>query len=524
MKVTAATASARHHITVRGDDGTRYDEVITPESLDFLRELHRRFTARRHALVDARVLRSGTLDFLSSTQDVRDDPTWKVAPAPSALVDRRVEITGQVDPKMAINALNSGANVWMADLEDATSPTWSNVMEGHLTILDAVNRTLSFDSPDGREYRLGDDLAAIVVRPRGWHLLERHVYVDNEPIPASLFDFGLFAFHNAAALANADKGPFVYIPKLESHLEARLWKDIFDYTERKLDLATGTIRATVLIETITAAFEMEEILYELRRYVTGLGAGRWDYVFSLIKQFGTNPDFVLPDRADISMNLPFMKAYTDLLVQTAHKRGAHAIGGIAAISPSDDAEVDARAMDIVRADKEAEAAAGFDGTLISHPRLVDVVREAFTSTNQLDNLRTDVTITAADLLDVASVPKKVTADGLERNVAIVVRYLDAWLGGLGGVSWAGRPEDASTAEIVRSQLWQWIKHGTPLDDGTVITADLVNGLLATELERLSGEDRPEGRVEAIEDIVRYGALGTTLPASMTEYAYRTHLL
>lgn len=531
MKVTAATPSARHQVTVRGADGPRYDEIVTPEALDFLRELHRRFTARRNALVEGRVLRSGTLDFLSSTQSVREDDSWSVSPAPAALVDRRVEITGPCEPKMAINALNSGANVWMADLEDATSPTWANVMEGHLTIRDAVAGTLTHTDADGRRYELGEELATIVLRPRGWHLLERHVQVDVEPIPASLFDFGLFVFHNGAALADSGRGPFLYIPKLESHLEARLWNDIFEYAEGALGLAAGTIQATVLIETITAAFEIEEILYELRDHVCGLGAGRWDYVFSMIKQFDNDPDFVLPQRGDISMTLPFLTAYTDLLVQTAHRRGAHAIGGIANVSPNPDPEANRRVLEVVRADKDLEARAGFDGTLISHPALVEVCREAFREVlgeapNQVDNRREDVTVTAADLLDVASTAKHVTRAGVERDVSIVVRYLDAWLGGDGSVSWAGRPEDASTAEIARSQLWQWVRHATPLDDGTPVTAELVDELIAAELDRLrtDGHTRPEGRVEAIEDIVRFGSCGATLPRSMTEYGYRKYLV
>lgn len=526
MDVQAATPSGRHQVTVRGHDGPRFDEVVTPEALDFLRQLHRKFTARRNALVDARVLRnpSGGLGFLSTTRAIREDETWRVAPAPPALRDRRVEITGPLDPKSAINGLNSGSNIWIADFEDSTSPTWHNIINGHLVIADAITGDLQWDSPEGKHYSLNDETATIVVRPRGWHLLERHILVDAEPVPASLVDFGLFFFHHAKELAAAGQGPFVYIPKLESHLEARLWNDIFVYAQEQLGLPLGTIRATVLIETITAAFEMEEILYELRHHVCGLNAGRWDYVFSIIKEFGEDPAFVLPDRRDIAMELPFMKAYTDLLVKTAHRRGAYAIGAPTAVSPSAEG-----AVELVRGDKDREAEDGFDGTLIAHPNLVETCREAFTDngrTNKLDNLRYDVDVSVADLLSIEQAPGDVTFDGVRDNVAAVVQYLHTWLGGQGSVGWAGRPEDASTAEISRSQLWQWIRHGTVMSDGRPVTRDLVRGLVEDELEQVE-KDTPQGSLsyrDAIADIVTYGALSASLPTSITEYAYRKYLV
>jgi len=535
MNVKAASPSAMHHLEVRGEDGPRYEEVITPEALDFLRDLHRTFTPRRQALMDARFRRKAAgeqLDFLAETKDVREDAEWRVAPAAPGLVDRRVEITGPVDAKMSINALNSGAKVWMADFEDATSPTWANVIEGQINLQDAIRGTLALTNDAGKEYRLAgglSDLATIVVRPRGWHLLERNVLVDSSPIPAALVDFGLFFFHNAQALVDAGRGPYFYLPKLESHLEARLWNDIFVYAQARLGIARGTIRATVLIETLPAAFEMEEILYELRDHAAGLNAGRWDYIFSAIKNLGTDLRYVFPDRVDVTMTVPFMRAYTELLVRTCHKRGAHAIGGMAAVIPSKDPAQNTEALGKVRADKEREAAAGYDGSWVAHPGLVETCREAFTDLlgtepNQVHRLREDVVPDAEALLAIDQTPGEVTAQGVATNVSVLVRYLDAWLDGYGAVAIDGLMEDAATAEISRCQLWQWLRHGATTDDGRPVTDDVVLKLLEESLAQLRDGGRGEERIETLRDLVRFGALDANLPPFITEYAYRRYLI
>ncbi|GAA0582699.1 malate synthase A [Kribbella sandramycini] len=532
MNVQAATCSARYHVDVRGAHGPRYDEIVTPEALDFLRDLHRAFIDRRNFVLDQRFRRDVAGDglrFRPETQAIRDDPSWRVAPVAPGLLDRRVEITGPVDAKMAINALNSGADVWMADFEDATSPAWANVIEGQLNLRDAIAGTLRHTGPQGKEYALGNDLATIVVRPRGWHLLERHIVVDGNPVPGSLVDFGLFFFHNARALIEQGAGPYFYLPKLESHLEARLWNDVFVFAQDRLGIPQGTIRATVLIETITAAFEMEEILYELRAHAAGLNAGRWDYIFSIIKNFGKDAAYVLPDRAEVTMTVPFMRAYTELLVRTCHKRGAYAIGGMAAVIPSRDAAEAALAK--VRADKDREAAAGYDGSWVAHPGLVETCRTAFDAvlgdrSNQLDRLREDVRSSAADLLSVASTPGSVTAAGVRTNVSVLVRYLDAWLDGHGAVALDGLMEDAATAEISRCQLWQWIQHSTKLDDGTPVSLPLVAQCLDFELAALvkARPGFPGERIDALRDLVRFGVLRETLPPFITEYAYRRYLV
>ncbi len=535
MNVKAASPSAMHHVEIKGHHGERYEEVITPEALDFLRDLHRTFTPRRQALMDARFRRKAAAEpfgFLAETKDVREDTEWRVAPAAPGLVDRRVEITGPVDAKMSINALNSGAKVWLADFEDATSPSWSNVIQGQVNLKDAIRGELTFSGDTGKEYRLDGrlaDLATIVVRPRGWHLLERHILVDSSPIPAALVDFGLYFFHNAQALIEAGVGPYFYLPKLESHLEARLWNDIFVYAQARLGVPHGTIRATVLIETFPAAFEMEEILYELRDHAAGLNAGRWDYIFSAIKNLGTDPRYVFPDRVDVTMTVPFMRAYTELLVRTCHKRGAHAIGGMAAVIPSKDPDRNAEALAKVRADKEREANAGYDGSWVAHPGLVETCREAFTDLlgtepNQVHRLREDVVPDAEALLAIDQTPGEVTRRGVETNVSVLVRYLDAWLGGLGAVAIDGLMEDAATAEISRCQLWQWIRHGTTMDDGRPVTGDLVIDLLETSLAALEADGRDARRVDAVRDLVRFGALDANLPPFVTEYAYRRYLL
>ncbi len=494
-ETTAAAAQ------VNGPPVQRAEQILTPEALAFVGELQRRFGARRDELLARRgerreqAARTGRLDFLPETAQVRDG-NWTVAAAPPDLTDRRVEITGPPEPKMAINALNSGAKVWLADLEDANTPHWSNVIGGQLTLFDAIRRTLEFTSADGKHYRLTEDrpLPVIVPRPRGWHFDERHLLLDDTPIVGALVDFGLYFFHNADELIRRGSGPYFYLPKMESHLEARLWNDIFTFAEQRLAIPHGTIRATVLIETIPAAFEMDEILYELRDHASGLNAGRWDYLFSIIKYFrDAGPQFVLPDRSAVTMTAPMMRAYTELLVATCHRRGAFAMGGMAAFIPSRrDPEVNRQALAKVREDKEREARDGFDGSWVAHPDLVPVCQEVFDRVlgdrpNQLDRLRDDVSVTAEQLLDVASVPGDVTEAGLHNNIEVALRYLEAWLRGSGAVGIHNLMEDAATAEISRSQVWQWVHNGTTLDSGQPVTAELVRSIAAAELAAIADE-------------------------------------
>ncbi len=493
--------SAGQAVEVRGPEVPRAAEILTPAALEFVADLQRRFGSRRDELLASRTARRteaarvGRLDFLPETAQVRD-ADWTVATAPPDLLDRRVEITGPPEPKMAINALNSGAKVWLADLEDANTPHWANVIGGQLTLFDAIRRRLEFTSPDGREYRLRDDapLAVIVTRPRGWHFDERHLLVDGVPAVGALVDFGLYFFHNAAELLRRGSGPYFYLPKMESHLEARLWNDIFSHAQERLGIAPGTVRATVLIETIPAAFEMDEILYELRDHASGLNAGRWDYLFSVIKTFrDAGPDFVLPDRGSVTMTAPMMRAYTELLVATCHRRGAFAMGGMAAFIPSRrDAAVNATALAKVRQDKEREAADGFDGSWVAHPDLVPVCREVFDAVlgdrpNQLDRRRDDVAVTAEQLLEVGSIPGEATEAGLRVNVDVALRYLEAWLGGNGAVGIHNLMEDAATAEISRSQVWQWVHNEVVLDTGRTATADLVREIADDELRGIEAE-------------------------------------
>jgi malate synthase len=457
-------------IEVRGRLGEAGARILTPEALEFLAGLQREFNPTRLRLLAARAERQERIaggevpDFLEETRSVRDDPDWRVAQTPPDLLDRRVEITGPVDRKMVINALNSGARVFMADFEDANSPTWSNCLEGQANLIDAVDRTISLDTGE-KQYRLGDDPATLLVRPRGWHLDEKHLLVDGEPVSASLFDFGLYLFHCARRLLAAGSGPYFYLPKLESHLEARLWNDVFVAAQERLSIPRGTIRATVLVETILAAFEMEEILYELREHSAGLNAGRWDYMFSIIKKFRDRPEFVLPDRPLVTMSVPFMRAYTELLVKTCHGRGAHAIGGMAAFIPSRrDPQVNEVALTKVREDKLRESGDGFDGTWVAHPDLVATAADVFDDAlgeraNQVDRLREDVSVTAADLLNVAATPGDVTEDGVRLNVSVGIRYIASWLNGVGAAAIDNLMEDAATAEISRSQIWQWVRHG-----------------------------------------------------------------
>ena len=478
------------------------DEILTPEALEFVEALHREFAGRRDELLAARVerqaetARTGRLDFLPQTRQIRD-ADWKVAPAPEALHDRRVEMTGPAVPeKMAINALNSGAKVWLADMEDASCPTWPNVISSVRNLRDAARGTLSFDNPDGREYRLRTDapLAVVVMRPRGWHLDEAHVQLDGRRGVGALVDFGLHFFHLAQQLIDNGHGPYYYLPKMESHLEARLWNDVFSFAQLQLGIPHGTIRATMLIETIPAAFEMDEMLYELRDHASGLNAGRWDYLFSIIKYFrDTGADFVLADRGDITMTAPFMRAYTELLVRTCHRRGAYAMGGMAAVIPTHDAESNAIAFDKVRADKTREAADGFDGSWVAHPALVPVCNGVFDEVlgdrvNQLDRLREDVWIEPSQLLDVRSAQGSNTEVGLRNNLYVAVAYTAVWLSGNGAVAIHNLMEDAATAEISRSQVWQLIANKIELaDTGEVVTRELVSRLLAEEAEHLRAE-------------------------------------
>ncbi|AVT37897.1 malate synthase A [Plantactinospora sp. BB1] len=525
----------RIHVT--GPLRERYEEILSPKALDFLVALDSEFAARRVALLDTRRARraryaEGQLPgFLPETEAIRADPSWRVAPPAPGLHDRRVEITGPTDRKMTVNALNSGAKVWLADFEDALAPTWDNVIGGQLNLVDAIDRRIDFTAPGGKRYALGDDLATIVVRPRGWHLVEKHIVVDGRAISASLVDFGLYLFHCAGRQLDAGSGPYFYLPKLESHREARLWNDVFRFAQNWLGIPQGTIRATVLIETVTAAFEMDEILYELREHCAGLNAGRWDYIFSIVKNFGWRDDFVLPDRGDVTMTVPFMRAYTELLVQTCHRRGAHAIGGMAAFIPSRDPEVNAVALGKVRADKQREAADGFDGSWVAHPGLVPVCRDAFDAVlgdrpHQLDRRRPEVTVGADDLLSVDRTPGRVTGVGLRGNVAVALRYFDAWLGGTGAAAIFDLMEDAATAEIARCQVWQWLHHATPLAEGGRVTEELVRSILVEEVTRLNAERSVSERdrlTRAAEIFVRV-ALGEELPAFFTTEAYARHLV
>ena len=473
------------------------DRVFTSEALEFLEALLRRFGPRRDQLLAARRttqarLRSGQMpDFLPETAEVRWGQ-WSVAPSAPDLTDRRVEITGPVERKMMINALNSGARVFMADFEDALSPPWGNVVAGQVNCMDAVRRRLEFVSSEGKRYVLGDQLATLVVRPRGWHLEEKHLLADGRPASASLVDFGLYFFHNARELIGRGSGPYFYLPKLENHVEARLWNDVFNAAQDAIGLPRGTIRATMLIETILAAFEMEEILYELREHAAGLNAGRWDYLFSMIKNFRDRPDMVLPDRAQLTMAVPFMRAYTELLVKTCHRRGAHAIGGMAAFIPSRrDAAVNAAALAKVREDKSREARAGYDGAWVAHPDLVLPVQEVFDAElagrpHQKERQRDEVGVAGKELLDVRVPDGRITDAGVRGNVSVALQYLDAWLGGSGAVAINNMMEDTATAEIARAQLWQWIRHGVKTDSGRQVTLEWVRAVLAEELAALEG--------------------------------------
>ena len=517
-------------IEVSGASVSGADQILTPDALAFVADLQRRFSADRLAILHARVERQYELDagalpdFPGGTADVRA-ADWTVAPAPADLNDRRVEITGPAEPKMMINALNSGARVFMADIEDSLSPTWANVVGGQAALRAAVRRELTFDSPEGKAYRLNDQLATLVVRPRGWHLIERHVLVDGVPISASLFDFGLYFFHNAAELLARGSGPYFYLPKLEGRTEARLWNDVFLHAQEALGIARGSIRATVLIETILAAFEMDEILHELREHAAGLNAGRWDYLFSCIKKFRGPATTVLPERAQLTMTQPFMRAYTELLVRTCHRRGAHAIGGMAAFIPSRrDPEVNATAMAKVGDDKRRESGDGFDGTWVAHPDLVPLATEIFDGVlgdqpHQKHRLREEVAVTADQLRDLRVAGGTVTEQGYRLNVSVALQYLDAWLGGNGAAAINNLMEDAATAEISRSQLWQWRTTATRLDDGREASADLYRPVRDQELARLGGPTAGYGHLGDAPDLLDRLVLDDDFAEFLTQRAY-----
>ncbi|WP_433165190.1 malate synthase A [Kribbella sp. CA-247076] len=516
-------------VEVIGARQDRYDEILTERALGLIERLHREYGARRLELLERRrervaaIADGASLGFLPETQAVRDDPDWRVAPAAPGLVDRRVEITGPTDRKMTINALNSGAKVWLADQEDANTPLWENVVGGQLNLLDAITRRIDF-STDTKSYALkpDDELATIVVRPRGWHLPEKHLLVDGEPVSGSLVDFALYLAACGQLQIDRGQGPYYYLPKMESHLEARLWNDVFLTAQEHLGIPRGTIRATVLIETYPAAFEMEEILYELREHSAGLNAGRWDYMFSVIKTHRTRgADFQLPDRNSVTMTVPFMRAYTELLVRTCHKRGAHAIGGMAAFIPSKDPAVNEQAFAKVAADKQREAGDGFDGSWVAHPGMVETCRTAFDAVlgsepNQLGKLREDVSVTAADLLDVASTPGEVTEAGLRNNVSVAIQYLAAWLDGTGAVGIFNLMEDAATAEISRSQIWQWRLNGVVLDTGATVTTELVQQIADEEIAKLG--DDPD-RFKAARELFLETALADDYEDFLTLPAY-----
>jgi malate synthase len=521
-------------LELHGASNPQFDTILSPDALEFVSELAQEFGPRRRELLHARAQRRARLaggdmlQFSSETGSVRAGD-WMVAPVPAALTQRWVEITGPTDRKLVINALNSGADGFMADFEDANAPSWRNMVLGQLNLRDAIEGTITYDGSDGRHYELAQDPATLLMRPRGWHLPERHVLLGGEPISASLFDFGMYFFHSGPRLLANGSAPFFYLPKLESHLEARLWNEVFCFAQDRVGLARGTIKATVLIETLPAAFEMEEILYELRDHSAGLNAGRWDYIFSAIKCFPDRAEMVLPDRADVNMTVPFMRAYAELLVATCHRRGAHAMGGMAALIPSRaDAEANARALDGVRADKEREVKQGYDGTWVAHPDLVPTARQVFEqglsgAPNQLAKQRPDVSVTAADLLDLAATPGQITERGLRTDVSVGFQYVSFWLGGRGAAAINSLMEDAATAEISRSQIWQWVHHGSPLEDGRTVTAELVRQLLDEETARIRAEVGEEtwqaGRPQDTRAIFERVALSEPLAEFLTLDAY-----
>jgi malate synthase len=504
--------------------------VLTGDAKAFLAGLHRRFEARRRELLGRRTARQARLDagtdrlgFLPETAEIRDGD-WKIAPPPADLLDRRVEITGPVNAKMIINALNSGANCFMADFEDANSPTWANNIEGQANLIEAVRRTLTYIEPaTGKRYELAPKTATLIVRPRGWHLDEAHMQIDGEPMSASLFDFGLFAFHNAQELLSRGTAPYFYLPKMESHHEAALWRDVFLTAEKQLDIPRGSIRATVLIETLPAAFEMDEILFEMRDHIVGLNCGRWDYIFSMIKTLGRRADFVLPDRAQVTMTSPALSAYSKLLIKTCHRRGAHAMGGMAAQIPiRNDADANAAALDKVKADKEREAREGHDGTWVAHPGLIPIARAAFDAfmpaANQVERQRDDVNVTAADLI--ARPQGTITEAGLRTNIRVGIQYIAAWLNGLGCVPLYNLMEDAATAEISRTQIWQWRHHGVRLDTGKTVDGPLIRGAIAEEVAQLDKNGNAQTTLQDACTLFEQLCLAESLEPFLTLPAYR----
>jgi malate synthase len=530
MQVMTAAGTTK----LLGEIEPGFEQVLTPAAIEFVATLQREFGSTRAELLARRTQRraelraGGTLDFLPGTAEVRAGD-WKVAEVPVDMRQRWVEITGPTDRKMTINALNSGADGFMADFEDANAPTWRNMIQGHINLRDAIERTITYEGSDGRHYELGENPATLLVRPRGWHLPERHLLIDGEPVSGALFDFGMYFFHCAQRLLDAGSGPYFYLPKLESHLEARLWNDVFNHAQDALGIPRATIKATVLIETLPAAFEMDEILYELRDHSAGLNAGRWDYIFSAIKCFADRPEMVLPDRLSVTMTVPFMRAYTELLAATCHRRGAHAMGGMAALIPSRrDQEANAKALDGVRADKQREVGQGYDGTWVAHPDLVPVAREVFEAglggaANQLGRLRNDVSVTPAELLDLAATPGAVTEAGLRTNVSVGFQYISFWLGGRGAAAINSLMEDAATAEISRSQIWQWVRHATALQDGTPVTPELVRQVLDEETARIRAEVGEEtwraGRPAETRELFERVALSPQLEEFLTIPAY-----
>ena len=517
-------------VEVRGPVEGRHTEVLTDDALEFVAGLHRKFETTRQELLSDREQRQARLnagerfDFFSTTKGIRDRD-WTVAEIPRDLADRRVEITGPTDRKMVINALNSGARLFMADFEDSNVPLWQSMLDGQVNLIDAISRSIDFTSPEGKRYELNDDIAVLKVRPRGWHLDERHLVVDGRPVSGGLFDFALYFFHNARSLLEKGTGPYFYLPKLETHQEARLWNDIFVDAQSTLGIPTGSIKATVLIETISAAFEMDEILYELRDHITGLNAGRWDYIFSIIKRFRTRDDILLPDRAQVVMTVPFMRAYTELLVKTCHRRRAHAMGGMAAFVPSRKTpEINEGAIQKVREDKQREAGDGFDGTWVAHPDLVAAATEEFDAVlgarpNQVDRDRSEVAVAAADLQDFVVPGGSITEDGVRNNVNVGLRYLESWLRGSGAVTIFNLMEDSATAEIARAQIWQWIRHRATLDDGRVIDESLVQSIEEEELDSirdsLGAELYERGRFKEAQALFERVALEESFPEFLT---------
>lgn len=529
--------SQRTGVELVGSSVAAYSDILTPEALAFIVKLEREFRSTRHQLLAKRSERQARIDagempeFLSATASVRKDASWTVGPIPDDLQDRRVEITGPVERKMMINALNSGARVFMADFEDATSPTWVNLLNGHRNLRDAIDRSITFTSPEGKRYRLNEEVATLMVRPRGWHLDEKHVLVDGRPMSASLFDFGMYFFHQAENLLQRGTGPYFYLPKLESHLEARLWNNVFEFAQDELGLRRGTIKATVLVETILAAFEMEEILYELRDHIVGLNAGRWDYIFSVIKKFRRKQGFILPDRSQITMTVPFMRSYTELLVQICHKRGAHAIGGMAAFIPSrKDAKVNELALAKVTEDKVRESNDGFDGTWVAHPDLVPVARAPFdarlgNNPHQKSRMREEVCVSSEDLLNFTVPHGAISEAGFRTNINVALQYLTAWLGGQGAVGIYNLMEDAATAEISRSQVWQWLHHGNArIEDGRRITPELYREIFPEEVgsaASLIGRDAATpGKFELAQRLFNHLVMQKEFTEFLTVEAYR----